>query len=101
MIPETREQAELYNPQDCVKYLMHHLRQEADPNTLINRSVAEAFEKRLEFMAKDMYMKRGQSLPEEAYRQLARDAIAQYIHNYNNRPSNDKRGKHRLGMIDE
>lgn len=98
MIVENREQAEKTDPEAVVQALQSYLRQEASYETMQQAQVAEGMEKRLTLKAKDFCLQHGDnSLTDDDYIALAREAIRRYMHNWHDKKQGEDDRGHRLG----
>ena len=98
MIAENMEQAEKTDPEAVIQALQSYLRQETSYEAMQQAQVAEGMEKRLALKAKDFCLQHGDnSLTDDNYTALAREAIRRYMHNWHDKKQGEDDRGHRLG----
>lgn len=92
MIPETRETVE-----ECIQALQSYMRNELSPESINNKNIAESVEDRLTLTASDWFTKRGIAMAADDYRNMAKEAVRRYVHNWNGKVQGEDDRGHRLG----
>lgn len=98
MIPENREQDKYIDEEECIQRLNDYLRSEVSLDDIEKETIKNVLLMRLALKAKDMKLKYKDNMCGLDYLEIAEKAINRFKENQENKPEDDKRGKHSLFM---
>lgn len=98
MLAEERERSEMSNyPEDCIQFLEDYLRRNMSYDSMRNKAVRDAVEKRLAFTVKDFGSRHGFSVPDNDTVTIVNEAIDRFMDNWKDKTEGEDNRSHQLG----
>lgn len=97
MTVEERESTEIKYPEDCIQFLEDYLRRNMSYDSMQNKAVRDAVERRLSFTVKDFGSRHGVDVPDNDTVSIVNEAIDRFMDNWKGKTEGEDNRSHQLG----